>query len=1146
DYFSKEIWLNPLTIQLSEKNFNKFACDYIKTLRDTTFRDGKQSNFDHAVCQIANALGIERYAELGAELMFEYGIILPSPELKGGGSELRPGGLFGENTFDNAQEYNNYLKNAAANYLEKKGGGDIRKGLLQVDEKILEQLGFDKDLVDSYRPNKDLNLDKYAPKDKRWIGRFAKRYFDGDLEQGKQLLFKTYQVAKEKYNGNFEQALEEIKSSDIDKDPKKDIIFLKDYVYDVVGDIGYSALQRGNAGFAYGSPNPLDQLRQLSWYRNNGLTYPSTFQMNNFDGAMEIAPALTAALNDGDREAAERYIRSFKYKNATDEQIKQTLDDVFKGRTKGDNQGIFMNVEMNVSILKLKGKSDEELAEIWAKEAINQIKIHRQYLGEQCDAAGKVTSLKFKDFSGIMSTELAGKVLEKLAEKAKKDAELKTLIDDGKVHFHLHCQSRPTEVHIFGEKVVKQRQDDAHVNFIATAKKLGLSSSVDTSLSAYSDGFSHPNAINLIKNAAARFFGKDLEDEKLNEIFENNPIIKSYRACENYIGHACHHATSVAPYTQEGMDKWNNDPLVFGIAGGGKANFLMKLKDLGYEPIAKKFQLALYTLEGKESVITNLANDINQSLPDDKKINFANPGNNLRSDYHLESLMYILNYNQSSDNVIPPSSKSEKQNCLDGAMKAFGLSEEQVIELAEKYRNDTIKNEHCIRKFQELALSINDEVLYLSGSFGLVTPGSFKHSEVDARLGRFLAENNPMALVENALEGFFTKDTSNPKRSIFDVPAEELALLALKGMKFSQFPGYQNTAKLGEGVRDGYPKFMLGEFGDLPGKKYELDETGEPVSNAFRVHQVTTMPLYKALLKRVPNSLNDFKDIDFENLGSVYDKLKEDPNFLQNFFDTIGKVSKVADNLKDPATDKAVDVRSEIEEIRAVLFESNIRFEEPSHEKALAALKQARDQKLITKKQYNQATNDNNYLGDTLYQKALLDPTVFVKELEIAADVSKMHKSSILKLVVEGMDRKIKLAAGNNASIQHLIAKDILTIQNSTNESISPTTIRAIANIEKILNAVENYTDKIFGKNAPAELVERGLERIKKGLFEYACKTTEREIDITYEEAKNFIDKALPHKKDRGSQVSNPNPNITIKTGAEAWQGSFAKSFRSS
>lgn len=836
-------WVSDNVLQQSESkpelskqslhNFNRFIAGH---LRDTTWRDGKQANINHFIDHPSVKLGMRARARCGARFLIDEGVKNIKDEIGGGGSKLRPIGIYGENSFENLKEYAEVLRNAVIDEIEARGNGNLATGLkiiLKDEEKRknLEELGLTEDFL--------------------------------------------------------KESLKNNKSKEFRKELQEKL------------DIGlWSVLHRGNPGYAYGAVHKEDQKQQILFMKGEGLTVNSTFNMNNSDTAFDVAPDIEVLI------------------------------------TREQKDGIkFTNIEFNYSYNYYgENVSEQRNAEIAAKEMISYIKKAVKIIGvEEFQKNKEKILLKIKDFSGIISEDEARLVPEIFEELFKKDEELKQMgVTKDLVHLHLHSQGRQNN-----------EGYPAHLNFIFSCMKQGYSFSIDGAVGPLSDYFSHPNMIKFLESAAKQYFGvNELNKEQFEQLFNEDNIVKIFKDYERDAEKACEYAMSKSTFTPQKMQELIDNPDLFGIAGGGKIDFIKTIKD---ECFDRTIIDKIYEIQNNLKIIEQITKN-SQPKVDDKgnSVYEAKIGD---TDYTLtlfgdgEKSITSSSPNRFGDHTRTTFEIGKKEQAqLDMWNKLSGENE-----ITKTYNSKTGKNDYTydINKFDDfckrLAFKMNKPSHSIMGLYGLVTPGSFYHSQLVAKL---------------SLKVFQEIDKFDQVLDVSDDKKREFTMKAIKMSKFTDFPVFGKGFDPDKDMN--FVNIMTGGFGELPAIKHNLDPDAPISSQAFRINKAiryilkenvfgdTTKMTVEAFLKTklikekeegTDHIVNKHieRNVDFNDFGSVFDAIKDGKLKLEDVSNLIKYTGKSKNiNRVDEILykNKAPDVQSRIDiakgEIAAFIEKGNL------------------------------------------------------------------------------------------------------------------------------------------------------------------------------------------------------------------------------
>lgn len=734
-----------------------------------------------------------------------------------------------------------------------------------------------------------------------------------------------------------------------------------------LGGVLWSVLHRSDSGFAYGKVDKEDQMKQLMFLAENGLASDSNFQMNNNPPSLHLAP----------------------------EYMKEIYE----------TTGKFVNSEMNYSYNYYDGLSHERNAEICVKDLISYVKDVVKTNGLQSlKENNEKILLKIKDFSGVISEESASLIPQYLEKEMENDEEIKKLgVKIKDVHLHLHSQGRQNN-----------KGYPAHTDFIFSSIKSGFSFSVDTCVAQFSDYFSHPNAIKMIKAVTERFFGiSKINRDEFNEIFFNDPVIKIMKDYEKDAEKACAHAVSKSKLTPQKMEELTENKYLFGIAGGGKMNFILRIE-----------LEAFATIKGLISF-------------KNKKIN---EWNNL--------------------------SENEKSKLLPSEVDRLKPKdiEYQQVKFWEKLPGDNYDE-----KFQsfcnDIAFRISSPAHKLAGSDGLVTPGSFYHSQFVAAL---------------ALNVFNNIDKFDDYKHMDD---EELALKSMKLMDFNNFPIIDRKQDPEKDAN--YVNVKTGKFGELPGVVHKIDERAEKVAAAFRINKAYRYLKFNDTFGKYPeNTLNlEFgkKDkvgkvievINFDNFGSVYDAIIDGIITPEKMRDYIAETHA---RLQNYASTQTKFGPLNLEKLNDYLIETKVK-DIPSRDG-------------VAKAEITEFVREG-----VLPESALEDRKIYLLALTNNEPLSPFY---FQKLIANFGEKPEKVAAFNTSIISRVIEEigdprlldsireNVIKFKNSKDNKAFADA--ALKNMREIVKKIDDkLIKKIYGEDISKEFLRDSKDCIREHLVKLAC-----------------------------------------------------------
>ncbi len=941
---------------ISLHNFYKFIAGH---LRDTTWRDGKQANINHFIDHPSVKLGMRARARSGARFLIDEGIKNIKDEIGGGGSVLRPIGIYGENSFENLQEYARILRNAVIEELENRGKGNLASGLKMIlrDEgkkENLEELGIDESFL---RENLKNNKAEH-----------------------------------------FRKALQE----------KLDIGL-------------WSVLHRGNPGYAYGVVHKEDQKQQILFMKGEGLTVNSTFNMNNSESAFELAPDIEVLITRQEKSSEK-----------------------------------FTNIEFNYSYNYYgEDVSEERKAEIAAEEMISYIKIAVGKIGiDEFQKNKEKILLKIKDYAGIISEEEARLTPQKFDELFEKDEQLKQMgVTKDLVHLHLHSQGRQNN-----------EGYPAHLNFVFSCMKQGYSFSIDGAVGPLSDYFSHPNMIKFLESAAKRFFGIVPEDEEsFKKLSDNDNIIKIFQDYENDANKACEHAMSKSSFTPQKMQDLIDNPDLFGIAGGGKIDFIKTIKD---ECFDRAIIDKIYEIQNYQKII--------QQITKEEQASQDNQGNSIYKK-EIDGANYTLTIGEDGSKRILKEKDGVESSFIIGSKEIKQLEMWNNLagndEITKTFNSKTGKYDYKYdeNKFSDfckrLAFKITKPSHSIMGLYGLVTPGSFYHSQLVAKL---------------SLKAFQEIDSFDNILDVADDKKRGFTIDILKKCKFSDFPVFDKSFNPAKDMN--FVNIMTGGFGKLPAIKHNLDPDAQTSSQAFRINKLyrylksnevlreTLLPKLldcgqeKTNKKRYLNDQHKKAEIDFEDFGALFDALKKDKISLKILEEAIiGK--------------KEFQLKGHAEKIREILYECKA----PSVESRIDVAK-AEIEEFVNQGKLPQESNNDplifqlalvNNEPTSKFRFNLLIPT-YGDKLETMGD---FHTSILSKVINE-------LGEQNFATLRASI-KNIQTKKDQLNRQDSD--YIKVCNILKPIDD-DKFIKKIYGEEGYSkEFLQDAKLVLKESLLRVAC-----------------------------------------------------------
>ncbi|MDX1949164.1 MAG: hypothetical protein SFT90_01530 [Rickettsiales bacterium] len=938
-------WISKENLELNSESLHKFLKFLAGHLRDTTWRDGKQANINHFIDHPSVKLGMKARARAGARFILDEGIKNIKDEIGGGGSALRPIGIYGENSFENLQEYAQILRKAVIDEIEVRGKGNLATGLKVIlkDEeknKNLEDLGINED------------------------------FFQENLKASKP--------------NDFRKALEE----------KLDIGL-------------WSVLHRGAPGYAYGVVHKDDQKQQILFMKKEGLAVNSTFNMNNYGEAFEVAPDIEVMITREER-SNER----------------------------------FTNIEFNYSYNYYgEDTSEHRRAEIAAEEMISYIKLAVKKIGLETFSENKEKILlKIKDFSGIISENEANLIPEVFNRLFEEDLELKSMgVTKDLIHLHLHSQGRQNN-----------EGYPAHLNFIFSCIEQGYSFSIDGAVGPLSDYFSHPNMIKLLKSASKRYFGVSPEKEdEFMRMFNDDNIVKIFNDYEHDARKACEYAMSKSSFTTEKMQALIDNPDLFGIAGGGKIDFIKTIKDECFER----------AIIDKIYEIQNYNNIIEKALKTAPEID-----ENGISIYKLaiDDVSYTITIDSDNKKRITKQKGEVSSSFEIGDKETAQFKMWKQLkgnnQITKTYNAKTGKYDYKYdsEKFDDfckrLAFKINKPSHSIMGLYGLVTPGSFYHSQLVAKL---------------SLKVFQDIDKFDEVLDVSDDKKREFTLKTIKMCNFTDFPVFSKNFAPKEDMN--FVNIMTGGFGELPAIKHNLDSDAPISSQAFRVNKAIRYMLKEKVFGEETNRIlsafakgvkGEPRDLDFNSFGSIFDALKDQTLKLEDVI-SLAKISgkdQVISEIKDIILgNKIPDVKSRIDiaksEISKFIENGNLP-------------KEAENDALI----FQLALINNE--PTSKFRFNLLIPT-YGDSLEKMGD---FHTSIMKKVIDELGEDKFNLLRSIIKNIHQ--KKDSLT-------KLDPD-LNQVINILRPID--DNFIKKIYGSEGYSrEFLQDAKQILKESLIRIAC-----------------------------------------------------------